>query len=145
VKSLQTLLARGLLTLAFAGIVYWGYTTVMTQQVTQATTAIQESTTRSMARVQEKQARLAREAEERAAAARAKTAAAARAESEQLMHQQEQERLKAEAWARYYVPPAACEKPPTWDFQVECGNRHIRAKREFEAEWNARAGTAQGP
>jgi very-short-patch-repair endonuclease len=43
------------------------------------------------------------------------------------------------AWANYYQPPAACEHPPTWQDQVECGNQFIRAKREFEQKWSAQS------
>jgi hypothetical protein len=144
-KPVERFVLRGLLTLAFSVALYWSYTTLMTQRVTHAMDAIQASATQSMARVHEQQARLAREAEERAAAARAEAAAVARAEAEAELKLREQERLKAEAWARYYVAPPACDKPPNWDFQVECGNRYIRAKRAFEAEWSARQATVGGP
>lgn len=140
-KSVERFLLRGLLTVALSVAVYWGYTTLMTQRVTHAMTAVQASVTQSIANVQEQQALRAREAEERAAAARAEAAALARADGEAEQRLREQERLKAEAWARYYVAPAACDKPPSWDFQIECGNQHIRAKRAFEAEWAARSGS----
>jgi hypothetical protein len=45
------------------------------------------------------------------------------------------EKRKKEAWAAYYKPPASCEHPPGWQDQVECGNKYIRAKREFEKQW----------
>jgi hypothetical protein len=46
-------------------------------------------------------------------------------------------RRKEKAWAVYYVAPASCEHPPAWKDQVECGNQYIRAKREFEQQWQA--------
>lgn len=45
------------------------------------------------------------------------------------------EHAKASAWARFYQAPPECEHPPTWEFQVECGNKNIRAKRDFEVRW----------
>jgi hypothetical protein len=44
---------------------------------------------------------------------------------------------KESAWAAYYKAPAACEHPPAWQDQVECGNQYIRAKREFEKRWES--------
>jgi hypothetical protein len=145
VKSVERFVLRGLLTVAFSVALYWGYTTLMTQRVTHAMSTIQASATQSMANLQAQQALRAREAQERAAAARDEAATLARAEAEAAQQLREHERLKVEAWARYYVAPAACEKPPSWDFQVECGNRYIRAKRAFEAEWAARNGSSPAP
>jgi hypothetical protein len=48
---------------------------------------------------------------------------------------------KEKAWAAYYVAPASCEHPPAWKDQVDCGNQYIRAKREFEQQWQVRIGT----
>jgi very-short-patch-repair endonuclease len=48
---------------------------------------------------------------------------------------------KEKAWAAYYVAPASCEHPPEWKDQVDCGNQYIRAKREFEQQWQARIAT----
>ena len=42
---------------------------------------------------------------------------------------------KERAWNRYYQAPPECEKPANWDAQVECGNKHIRARRDFELKW----------
>jgi len=44
-------------------------------------------------------------------------------------------------WAAYYVAPASCEHPPAWKDQVDCGNQYIRAKREFEQQWQAHIAT----
>ena len=48
---------------------------------------------------------------------------------------------KEKAWAAYYVAPASCEHPPAWKDQVDCGNQYIRAKREFEQQWQANIAT----
>ena len=48
---------------------------------------------------------------------------------------------KEKAWAAYYVAPASCEHPPEWKDQVDCGNQYIRAKREFEQQWQAHIAT----
>jgi hypothetical protein len=44
---------------------------------------------------------------------------------------------KEAAWAQFYKAPVECEHPPAWSDQVDCGNRYIRAKREFEKLWRA--------
>lgn len=62
-------------------------------------------------------------------------AAQVRAESEALAAELDAERRKEAAWQSFYQPPPECLNPPTWEAQVECGNKHIRAKREFEARW----------
>jgi hypothetical protein len=48
---------------------------------------------------------------------------------------------KEKAWAAYYVTPTSCEHPPAWKDQVDCGNQYIRAKREFEQQWQAHIAT----
>lgn len=70
----------------------------------------------------------------------AERAALDRIEQAQLQIERERReadaaRQKAAAWRAIYRQAPECEKPPTWELQVECGNRHIRAKRKFEAEW----------
>ena len=47
------------------------------------------------------------------------------------------QRQKDHAWLAYYSAPASCEHPVDWKAQVECGNRYIRAKKEFEKQWVA--------
>jgi hypothetical protein len=48
---------------------------------------------------------------------------------------------KEKAWVAYYVAPTSCEHPPAWKDQVDCGNQYIRAKREFEQQWQAHIAT----
>lgn len=43
------------------------------------------------------------------------------------------EERKRRAWSAYWQQPAECAN----DWTVECGNAHIRAKREFERRWSA--------
>lgn len=72
-----------------------------------------------------------------------------RQQAEQAALAAERERLDAEAarrkeaaWNEYYTPAKACDRPETWEIQVECGNRYMRAKREFEAKWSEQESAA---
>jgi hypothetical protein len=47
------------------------------------------------------------------------------------------QRQKDHAWLASYSAPASCEHPADWKAQVECGNRYMRAKKEFEKQWTA--------
>jgi len=84
-----------------------------------------------------------------AAAALAPTAAEQEAEKQEraraaLAAQQvviETAKRKEKAWVAYYVASASCEHPPAWKDQVDCGNQYIRAKREFEQQWQAHIAT----
>jgi hypothetical protein len=48
-----------------------------------------------------------------------------------------QAKQKRDAWTAYYAVPASCEHPAVWSEQVECGNRYMRAKKEFDQRWQA--------
>jgi hypothetical protein len=48
---------------------------------------------------------------------------------------------KQKAWAAYFVTSASCEHPPRWEDQVECGNQFMRARKEFERQWQAQQDT----
>jgi hypothetical protein len=122
--------------MALVPIGYWASTAFMTSRVEKATKQIEASAHAAFNRLQEKQRRRAHEQREQAALVRQHEVAAHRAATEAELRQREAERLKELAWSRFFVAPAACEKPPTWEFQVECGNRYMRAKREFDAKWN---------
>jgi hypothetical protein len=50
--------------------------------------------------------------------------------------EQSHEARKEAAWNAFYVPSKVCENPPDMDTQVECGNAHIRAKKDFEKKWS---------
>jgi hypothetical protein len=41
------------------------------------------------------------------------------------------------AWSVFYSTPESCEHPTDWTAQVECGNRYMRAKKEFDNHWIA--------
>jgi hypothetical protein len=50
--------------------------------------------------------------------------------------QVERQHAKERAWVRYYRSPADCERSLSWGAQVECGNHYIRAKAEFDEQWD---------
>lgn len=79
----------------------------------------------------EKERRAAAELARRQEAARRTQAAADQARLEQAAAA-----AKEKAWREYYKPSAKCTEPEDWDTQVECGNAHIRAQREFETLWS---------
>jgi len=85
---------------------------------------------RSEAQRMEAERRAASEVRRRQEAARQAQAAADRAKAEQASAM-----AKKRAWQQFYTPPKKCTDPPDWDTQVECGNSHIKAKRDFEARW----------
>jgi hypothetical protein len=66
---------------------------------------------------------------------RQESAMQSQAAADQARAEQARAAAKREAWQRFYKPPKKCESPPDWDTQVECGNAHIKAKKEFEARW----------
>jgi hypothetical protein len=74
--------------------------------------------------------RAAMEMQRREEIARQTKAAADQARAEQATAA-----AKRQAWQRFYQPPKKCDSPPDWDTQVECGNAHIKAQREFESRW----------
>lgn len=118
-----------------APLIYWAAAAFMMNRAERATEQIQSGANSAMDRLQANHER--REQERRAHAARVRLQEIA-AQQEAFRAEQEKrdaERRKELAWARYFVAPTACERPPTWEFQVECGNRYMRAKREFEARW----------
>ena len=49
--------------------------------------------------------------------------------------EQENAARKEAAWQAFFKPKKVCDNPPDSDTQVECGNAHMRAKREFEERW----------
>jgi hypothetical protein len=88
------------------------------------------------ARVAEEQRRRKAKEDEaqriRLEAARRTQAAADRARAEQATAL-----AKERAWEQFFKPAKNCLNPPDWETQVECGNAHIRAQREFETKWAA--------
>jgi hypothetical protein len=49
---------------------------------------------------------------------------------------------KQKAWAAYFFAPPSCEHPPTWADTVECANQFMRARKQFERQWQAQQATA---
>jgi hypothetical protein len=45
------------------------------------------------------------------------------------------QKQKNRAWPAFYSAPASCEHPASWNDQVECGNKYMRAKKLFEQQW----------
>jgi hypothetical protein len=62
-------------------------------------------------------------------------AAQTRSEMETARLEQQESALKAAAWETFFQPKKVCDNPPDSDTQVECGNAHMRAKRDFEERW----------
>ena len=41
------------------------------------------------------------------------------------------------AWAKYYKRPALCDDQPSNETMIKCANEHIRAKRQFDLDYEA--------
>jgi hypothetical protein len=41
------------------------------------------------------------------------------------------------AWAKYYKRPALCDDQPSNETMMKCANDHIRAKRQFDLDYEA--------
>ena len=41
------------------------------------------------------------------------------------------------AWSKYYKRPALCDDQPSNETMMKCANEHIRAKRQFDADYEA--------
>lgn len=91
--------------------------------------ALQESTEAMQVSVQRREAEHAayREAQRLQQAQRQVTDYQHRIELQRV------ERAKADAWARFYQPSPQCLNDAT----VECGNAHMRARKEFERRYGA--------
>ncbi len=111
-----------------------------------AVKVVNDSTTTAISDLQQRQEAVRRAAQQRAdqqrrakaaqdLATRQQHAAQMQAQSEALATRLQDQQAKEAAWNRFYQPSASCLNPPTWETQVDCGNVHIRAKREFEARW----------
>jgi hypothetical protein len=68
--------------------------------------------------------------------AEAASAEADRRHAVELAAAAEAQEAKERAWLDFYRSPADCERPPSWEAQVECGNHYMRAKAEFDEQWN---------
>lgn len=106
-----------------------------TEAAHQIQETVQRQTAEMQARLQAQQAERRRHADEATRAQLEANAARMRAEADAARAEQELAARKAAAWAMFYKPSKKCDNPSDWDTQVECGNAHIRAQREFEAKW----------
>jgi erythromycin esterase-like protein len=77
------------------------------------------------------QQRAAQAAHERAVAEKAEQdrAAAYAAATDAAMRRER-------AWAKYYKRPAMCDDQPSNETMMKCANEHIRAKRQFDLEYD---------
>jgi len=83
------------------------------------------------ARAAQARVRAAAEQQQRVDAARRTQAAADRA-----LQKAADADAKAKAWREFYKPARKCDNQPDWDTQIECGNAHIRAQRQFDEQWD---------
>ena len=118
------------------GLVYFF---LMRQAATVATRDLTSNMQRQSAAVMERartqQAETATKAAEAQRAQMEAKASQLRAETAAALAEQQEAARKAAAWAAFFKPRKDCDTPKDWDTQVECGNAHIRAKREFEDRW----------
>lgn len=119
------------------------YFTVMKPAVNNATRELTNNMQRPPTTVAERREALQADATQRAAEAKRAQieaqAAQARRDIETARFEQQEAARKEAAWKAFFKPKKVCYNPQDWDTQVECGNAHIRAKREFEERW-ARGG-----
>lgn len=101
----------------------------------QAVADVQQQTAEMQARFQAQQAEQRRRADQARLDKIYADAARMRADADAARAEQDSAARRAAAWQRFYKPAKKCDDPPDWDTQVECGNAHIRAQREFEARW----------
>jgi len=115
------------------------YFSLMSRAVTHATQGISDGMQRQSAQVtaraREQAADSARSAEETKRALLEGKVEQARAETQAAQAEREAAARKDAAWNTFFKPSKACNNPPDWDAQVECGNAHIRAKKDFEDRW----------
>ena len=116
----------------FAYTVLRSASTVAIRQITD-TTQQQSAAVVERARVQ--QAESARQAADVQRAQLEAKAAQTRNEMETARLEQQEAARKDAAWQAFFQPRKVCDNPPDSDTPVECGNAHMRAKREFEERW----------
>ena len=131
-----------LIAAAVLGAVYYGIQVEKARRVNAAIAEITEEFQRMSAQqsAETAAANAAREAKARAKAAaeqarRMESARQTQAAADRSRLQQAEAAAKGRAWQQFYKPPTKCDAPADWDTHVECGNMHIRAKREFEVRW----------
>ncbi len=108
-------------------------TTVATDDLT---SNMQRQSAAAMERIRTQQTATATKAAEAQRAQAEAKASQLRADTAAALAEQREEARKAAAWEAFFQPRKECDDPKDWDTQVECGNVHIRAKREFEDRWS---------
>jgi hypothetical protein len=110
---------------------------VATEALEEAQRQVQTEVVQMHTRIEAQQQEGQRRAERAKRAQLEADAAQLRAKAAVARAEQETAARKAAAWATFYQPAKKCDNPSDWDIQVQCGNAHIRAQREFEAQWAA--------
>lgn len=105
----------------------------ITKSSQNTSTQIQKNTAAAVQKQREHQAHI--EAEQRETKARELKARQAIFEAEQAAIKLRA--AKADAWEKFYRKSPECENPPTMNAMGDCANVAIRAKRQFEEQWNA--------
>jgi len=131
-----------LIAAAVLGVVYYGIQVEKARRVNAAIAEITEKFQRMSAQhsAETAAANAARRAKTRTKAAedqarQMESARLTQAAADRSRLQQAEAAAKEQAWQQFYKPPEKCANPAGWDTQVECGNMHIRAQREFEVRW----------
>lgn len=125
--------------IALGGLILWiAAEYYMRFRVNQAAAAAEDMAHAMVAGIDEAQRRsvAAQAARKRAEAERARLnqmrrGAAIQATADREMARQRAEVAKAAAWTAFYQPSSECLA----EASVECGNAHIRARREFERRY----------
>lgn len=120
---------------ALAGLLIWGVRVAfINYQLRQLNAVVQESMNNIQLQAEQSQARLREQQRQRAETKAAHLRAQAEAERELALRQiavQEAERRKEAAWQTFFQPSQKCLN----EFSVDCGNAHMKARREFERQY----------
>ena len=135
-NPLAKLALFGILVPVAFGLLYFS---LMRPAVMNSTEALRNSMQRQSAaaveRAKAQQAETMRRASEERNEQLAADAAQARMEMATARLEQQEAARKEAAWQAFFQPRKVCDNPPDSATLVECGNDHIRAKREFEDRW----------
>jgi len=123
--------------IAVSALVFVGFRLAMVSVVVHGMNDINTATQQSFKNMQADIAHRAAVAEQARRDELAAQAARSNAQAAAATVAAQAAQAKAEAWSRFYTPPPDCEHPANWDAQVDCGNRYMRAKRAFEAQYSA--------
>ena len=105
------------------------YVNYIVSEVTETLTkSNQRMIEQSQARIKAQKEKIAYEEHQKALLAQAEEEAAAL----KIINEQKKE----EAWAKFYKQPKDCLSYKSQKHMVECGNKRIRARREFDKKWD---------